>query len=55
MVIFTMKKTAVECFLNHEFEFSSCDWYTGEKWSVKLEDSIEYSNYLKRINGEKIP
>ena len=43
----------VECFLNDEFEYSSRDWYTGENWSVKLKDSIEYSNYLKRINGEK--
>ena len=43
----------VECFLNEGFEYSSRDWYTEENWSVKLKDSIEYSNYSKRINGEK--
>ena len=53
MEIFTVKKATVKGFLNDEFEYSDCDWYTGEKWLVKLKDSIKYSNYLKRINRKK--
>ena len=51
--IFTVKKNSIQIFLNDEFEYSGRDWYNRETWSVKLKDSIEYSNYLKQINGEK--
>ena len=51
--IFTVKKNSIQFFLNDEFEYSGRDWYNRETWSVKLKDSIEYSNYLKQINGEK--
>ena len=43
----------MESFLDDDFEYSVCDKYTGLTWSLKLKDSIEESNKLKKINREK--
>ena len=30
MEIFIVKETAVECFLDNDFEYSGNDWYAGQ-------------------------
>lgn len=51
--IFDENKEAVDCSFKDDFVFWGRDWNSEEKWSVTLKESIQYTNYLKRINGEK--
>lgn len=45
MEFFCLNKSGIECFLFDEFSYSGCDWYTGQQWSVPLQEQIEYRQF----------
>ena len=52
--IFDVDKTALDCFLDREFQYKSRDWYTGETWCVSLSEEIDYEeklNWMRRKKG----
>ena len=32
-------------FLHQEYTYGACYWYSGETWSVALEDSLRYEKF----------
>ena len=56
--IFDVNKESIDIFFWEMIlliwgNIGECHLNRGEKWLVKLKESFEYRNYLKKLNGEK--
>lgn len=51
--IFDVDKTALDCFLDSEFQYKGRDWYRGKTWYVSLSEEIDYEEKLNWMRRKK--